>query len=124
VSSLLRILEQKIDLIGHAVLAKETDLAEQPTRKVSLSASGLAFLSERGFNLGSTLELKMVLPPALVGIVAHGRVVQCRPAGSSDQGYHVAVDFVGLRETDRELLIRHIVKRQTQQLRERKRASE
>jgi len=119
VADFLRSLEQKIDLIAQAVLSADEQVQGQPTRRVSLSASGLAFEAERGFDLGSMLELKMVLPPSLVGIVTYGRVVYSRyqPNGDS-RGYQVAVDFAGLRERDRELLIRHVVKRQLQQLRD------
>lgn len=119
VADFLKCLEQKIDLIAQALLSSDEELKGQPTRRVSLSASGLAFEAERGFDLGAMLELKMVLPPSLVGILTYGRVVYSRyhPAGDNN-GFQVAVDFAGLRESDRELLIRHVVKRQLQQLRD------
>ena len=53
---------------------------------VRLDGIGLAFVSEGGFDLGSTLELKMVLPPALVGLIAYGRVVSCQSTGFGDGG--------------------------------------
>ncbi|HUL12106.1 MAG TPA: PilZ domain-containing protein [Methylococcaceae bacterium] len=121
VADFLKILEQKIDLVARALLSSETDMASQRTSHVSLSASGLAFDVDTGFNVGDVLELKMILPPALVGIIAFGRVVYCKQ--NRDEvlpPFHVAVDFIGLRERDRELLIRHIVKKQLQQLRDKK----
>lgn len=123
VGAFLRLLEQKIDLVAKALLSSETDLMEQPTRKVSLSASGLAFESDAPFQIGRVLELKMVLPPTLAGVLAYGSVVYCRPASLGHSMYQIAVDFIGLRERDRELLIRHVVKRQLRQLRERNQIS-
>ena len=117
----LKVMEQKIDLLARALLAKDTEWVDQPTRCVSLSASGLAFEADVGFPLGSVLELKMILPPALIGILSYGRVVYCNYNRNTDSpGFNIAVDFVGLRERDRDLLIRHVVKRQLQQLREQK----
>jgi hypothetical protein len=114
----LRLLEQKIDLIGRGLMSREADTSHNPARRVSLSASGLAFNASNGFTLGDTLELKLILPPSLVGLRAYGRVVQCRKGWAQDPtDFHIAVDFVGLSERDRELLIRHIIKRQSQQLR-------
>lgn len=121
VADFLKSLEQKIDLIARALLSSETDLASQPTKHVSLSASGLAFDTDAGLRVGNVLELKMILPPALVGIVAYGRVVYCKQnRGENLPPFHIAVDFIGLRERDRELLIRHVVKKQLQQLRDKK----
>jgi len=121
VADFLKVLEQKIDLIVQALLSSETDLASQPTSRVSLSASGLAFDSGTGFKVASVLELKMILPPALVGITAYGRVVYCKQNRDEKlPPFHTAVDFIGLRERDRELLIRHVVKKQLQQLRDKK----
>lgn len=117
----LKLIEQKIDLIGKALLAKEIELAGQPTRRVNMSACGIAFETDIAFSLGAALELKMLLPPALIGILAYGRVVYCRENRDYDLPvYHVAADFIGLRDQDRELLIRHVVKKQSQQLREKK----
>lgn len=124
VGGFLRIMEQKIDLVARTILTRETELLEQPTRRVSLSASGLAFESDAPFHVGRVLELKMVLPPTLAGVLAYGNVVYCRPASPGNPAYNIAVDFIGLRERDRELLIRHVVKRQMRQLRDRNRESE
>jgi len=121
VADFLKTLEQKIELIARALLSSETNLASQPTSHVSLSASGLAFDADAGFKLGGVLELKMILPPALVGIIAYGRVVYCKQNMNENlPPFHIAVDFIGLRERDRELLIRHVVKKQLQQLRDKK----
>jgi c-di-GMP-binding flagellar brake protein YcgR len=87
-----------------------------------LSASGLAFTSEKAIKPESILELKMILPPSLVAIITYGKVVHCRHHSESENDqfpYNIGVDFLSLDEHDRELLIRHIVKRQMVQLRNR-----
>lgn len=122
VAELLSILEQKVDLIARTLLAADPALSRQPTRRVSLSASGLAFESEESFALGTLLDLRMVLPPTMVGVQTLGRVVYYQQSRGELPIYQVAVDFVDLSEKDRELLIRHVVRKQMQQLRERKQA--
>jgi len=114
----LRFLEQKIDLIAHALLANEEEFRLQPAQRVNLSAAGLSFWCGDNLATGTVLELKLILPPTLIGIRAYGRVVYCRYRGSEAPAYQVGVDFIELRDQDRDLLIRHIIKKQSQQLRE------
>lgn len=114
----LRLQEQKIDLIVRAMLANEEEFRLSPAQRVNLSAAGLSFLCADEFAAGAVLELKLILPPALIGIRAYGRVVYCRYRGSEAPSYQVGVDFIGLKDQDRDLLIRHIIKKQSQQLRE------
>jgi hypothetical protein len=117
----LKILERKIELIARALLEKESDMADRSANRVSLSASGLAFDAEIGFERGALLELKMLLPPALVGVIAFGKVVYCsRNPDDAARPYRVAVDFIGIKEQDRELLIRHVIRKQSNQLRNHK----
>jgi hypothetical protein len=120
----LRILEQKMDLVARALVSREDSLCREPARQVNLSASGLSFASEHDFAASDVLELRLVLPPALVGIHAYGRIVYCRPSRLDDAPvYKVGVDFIGLRDQDRDLLIRHVIKKQSQQLREHRQES-
>ncbi len=119
VAAFLQTLERKIDVLAQALLISNNQLMDQPTRKVNLSAAGLAFDSEQTMSEGSVLELKMVVPPALVGIITFGRVVYCHEnEGGGD--YRIGVDFLSMREQDREFLIRHVVKRQLSKLRQQK----
>lgn len=117
VADFLQLLEQKIDLVARALLVNDPELSRQPTRRVSLSASGLAFESEEAFTLGCALELKMVLPPEMVGVQTRGKVVYCQQTRGELPVYNIAVDFVDICDKDRELLIRHVVRKQMRHLR-------
>lgn len=125
IGDFLKVLERKIDLIARTFLNYEANLPEQCPQRVNLSASGLSFDVDKPCAAGKVLEIKMVLQPELVGLTAYGRVVYCKKnAPSSELPYQISVDFVGLRDSDRELLIRHVVRRQLQQLRTKKQPSE
>jgi len=119
VADFLQILERKIEVLAQALVISNNQLVDQPTRKVNLSASGIAFETDQALQEGEMLELKMVVPPALVGIVTFGRVVYCH-RNEDGQGQRVGVDFLSMREQDREFLIRHVVKKQLKLLREQK----
>lgn len=125
IGDFLKILERKIDLVGRAFLSYEANLPEQTAQRVSLSASGLSFDAEDPYVPGKVLELKMVLQPNWVGLIAYGRIVYCKKNDAgSELPYQISVDFVGLCDSDRELLIRHVVRRQLHQLRNKKQPSE
>lgn len=117
IASYLDVLNQKINLISKAVLLQEEGVAELPASKVNISASGISFFADIDVSAGSLLELKMILPPALTGLVTYGRVVYCEPVEDEAHSHRLAVDYINIREQDRDVLIRHIVKRQMRQIR-------
>lgn len=112
-------LERKIEVLAQAFMVN-SNMADRPTCQVNLSASGIAFDTEELLVEGQCLELKMVVPPALVGIMTFGKVIYCRQQRGGR--YRVGVDFFSLRDQDREFLIRHVVKRQLNLLREQRRS--
>lgn len=113
-------LERKINVLAQAFMVSHNSLTDQPTHKVNLSASGIAFDTAQFLAEGQILELKMVVPPGLVGIVTFGKVIYCRK--QEDGLYRTGVDFFSLRDQDREFLIRHVIKRQLTQLRAQRRS--
>ncbi len=116
----LKILDTKINLIAQGISAKEEQFSEQDTREVVLSATGLAFKNEVLIHPGQLLELRMLLTSCMVVIVAYARVMQCKDIADESplRPYSICVEYVNLQEEDRELLIKHVVKKQLQQLRD------
>lgn len=115
----LQAIDQKLNMLAQLYVSEEMHLDQQPTREVNLSAGGLAFRSRDAIDTGTLLEMRMVLFPSLVGILNLSRVIHCEPIddGNAQFPWQVAVNFEQLRETDRELLVRHVMARQTSQLR-------
>ena len=115
----LQAIDQKLNMVAQLFVTEEMELNEQPTREVNLSAGGVAFRAQHEIGMDSLLELRMVLFPSLVGILTVSRVIHCERA--NDGGRHfpwqVAVVYEHLRESDREHLVRHIMAKETQQLR-------
>lgn len=123
VAAYLKVLDQKINLLAKSVLMNDMGLSSEETRHVNLSASGLAFWCDRAIDCGSMLELKMILPPSLVAIATYGKVVHCNQDTESPDSkvpYYIGVELYDIDDNDREILIRHIVKKQMVQLRGKK----
>ena len=109
----LEILGRQVDILSRAIEGKQDRATHLPTRYVNLSASGLAFIADVEIPQGVLLELKMLLPPSLTSILAYGQVVDSIPNEEYEPGsYSMGVDFIRLRDRDREVLVRHVARRQ------------
>jgi hypothetical protein len=115
----LQAIDHKLNMIAQLFVSEEMGLNQQPSREVNLSAGGVAFRARHEIKVGSTLELRMVLFPSLVGILTISRVIHCERTNDANSQFpwQVAVEYEHLREADRELLVRHIMSKETQQLR-------
>ncbi len=115
----LQAIDQKLNMIAQLFVSEEIRENKQDTREVNISAGGVAFCAQHEIPVDSLLELRMVLFPSLVGILTISRVIHCeRISGGNPQfPWQIAVEYEHLKETDRELLVRHIMSRETEQLR-------
>jgi hypothetical protein len=115
----LQAIDQKLNMLAQLFVSEEMNIDQQPTREVNLSAGGLAFRSQHEISTGSLLEMRMVLFPTLIGILNLSRVIHCERVsdGNVQFPWQVAVNFEQLRESDRELLVRHVMAKQTRRLR-------
>ncbi|MDD1612437.1 MAG: PilZ domain-containing protein [Methylococcaceae bacterium] len=122
IAEYLKLLNYKVDMLVECLWRQNDLVREKNSYHVNLSASGLAFGSEHSLNQGDYLELKILLPASRALVTTCCRVVQCRQNPAIDQRYPyvVSVDYMNMKEEDRELLIKHVIKRQMAQIREQK----
>ena len=116
----LKIIDTKINLIVQALTRDNEQFAKHDKHEVSLSGSGLAFRNQCEIAIGSILELRMMLTSCLAVIVTYGRVVGCRDilAQNPEQPYEISVEYLNMKDEDREVLLKHVIKKQLQQLRD------
>lgn len=118
----LRAIDQKIEVIGRAFLSQEPELSAEKALPVNLSAGGMCVGVDECFAAGDLLEIRMLLFPSFTGLMIYGEVVDCRDAtdedAAGDYDKLVRIEFSHIREQDRELLIRHLLRRQGTQLRD------
>ncbi|MET0379996.1 MAG: PilZ domain-containing protein [Spongiibacteraceae bacterium] len=100
----LRGINRKIELIAGALLARDPDHAGIAAQEISLSEGGLSLLVDPKLEVGSTLALELTLLPEQIGIVCYGEVI----ANRDEPPQRNVVQFVRLRDADRQLIARHI----------------
>ena len=110
VANYLAALDEKLNQIAQLFMLQELEGETAPCREVSLGAGGIGFDTAQPLNLGAVLEVRLVLPASLLGLMALARVVRCEPA--EDGTYWTAVEFTEIREEDRDLLVRHLLSKQ------------
>lgn len=122
VAEYLKIIDAKIDLLGQAIMMQGFHFNESDTRNVNISATGVAFSCEEVFKKGDFLEIKILLASSMSVIVTYSRVINCRhnPHHNPQYPYFIGVDFIDIREEDREILIKYVIKKQLQQIRDNK----
>ena len=122
IAEYLKIMDSKINLLAQAVMRQGNDFSESNMFNTNISASGLAIEIEHSIGVGEYLEIKLLLTSCIAVILVYGRVVYCKENNQNNASmpYQVGIDYINLNDQDREVLIKHIVKRQMQQIREKK----
>jgi len=104
-------LDNKLNRLAQHMVLDSIHAEDRSLVAVNLSAGGVAFHGEDDFRVDDMLEVRMVLYPDLVGILAIARVVGCE--AESGGGFQVAIEFNEMRERDRDLLVKHAIHRDT-----------
>ena len=122
IADYLKLIDNKIELLAQAIVLQNGQFDKNDNRIANLSATGIAFDSQEAFREGDFLEVRIWLVNTMSVIVASGKVVYCK-ANQPNEGrypYFIGVDYINVSDQDRELLIKHVVKRQLQQIRDKK----
>ena len=118
VGEILGLFDKKISLIENMVIHNddiENSITE--TQNVNLSASGMSFESNTPINEDVKLKMELVLFPEYHFIPIYAKVVDCRKKMDDNlYRYNIAVDFVGICDSDQEIIMQHVLSRQAKQL--------
>jgi hypothetical protein len=126
IAAYLKSLDRKIELIGRTLMTQDSEYSEQPAQAANLSATGMAFHARERIEPGSLLEMRLVLLPSFIGMLIYAEVVGCEEMESSEGDYRhtLRVNFNHMRESDKDVLIRHVIKRQGRLLRKERESRE
>jgi len=113
----------KVDYMLEVILktlaqTQPSGIAMARVTEVNISGGGVNFLSPREFASGDSLALKIILPP-FTPIQTVAKVIRSAPH-TGGQGFDLATEFIDLRASDQEHLIRHILHTQAERLRARR----
>lgn len=100
----LKSLNRKIELIGNAIARLDEGQQHAAPQHVSISEGGIAFRTTTNLSPASFVALELVLLPNHTGLALYGEVIETR-----DTKGLAVVSFVRLRESDRQILARHIL---------------
>lgn len=109
----LKGINRKIDLIASTVTALHGGVGTQEPQPVSLSETAIAFCAEAPLAVGVTLALEITLLPQLAALAVYGEVV----ANRDEPPERNIVNFISLRDPDRQVLARHLLQVQIAQRR-------
>ncbi|RZB34896.1 MAG: hypothetical protein SRB1_00664 [Desulfobacteraceae bacterium Eth-SRB1] len=109
---------QKIDRILNMLESKDTEKYESVGSDcVNISGSGIKFIANQSFSIGDIIALRLFLPlVSMTWVNILGEVVSSTKSGSENRS-EVTVKFKELAESDREIIIGHVFKRQRELLR-------
>lgn len=119
---LYKVLDAKINAVAQTAMFKGSNVNEENCREVNLSAAGVAFQQSTPLTIGQNLALEMYLPSTLALLMVYGQVIKCEALQSD--GYLISVEYTDIKEEDQELLIKHVVRKQWQQLQEKRSRAE
>ncbi|MFT6429151.1 MAG: hypothetical protein ACJAXR_001125 [Halopseudomonas sp.] len=111
----LKIINKRVDLVSKALAIQLMDDIGEP-QEVTLSESGMSFDVAEPFEIESWLAVRMILLPSPLGLVVPAQVIRC-DSGSRPGTWSIAVSFHALADNQRQLLARHILQKQAQEIR-------
>jgi len=116
VARALRILNDKIEILGRSLDKKEHDLEDIIRQDVNLSGGGLSLITNEQLTTKTPVKIQLELRSSGVIIEAIARVIACNKDGA-DNTFVLRLAFTHMNEQDRDLLIKHILFRQAEHLR-------
>ena len=119
VAQYLSILDRKIDALAQMSATVGMGSEIRPATPVNISAGGLAFAQPNALQPGDRLALKLVLFPSHLCLQLVAKIVYCSAEhpGLEPGHYWTGVEFEPLPEHEQDALIRHLLEKQSAQLR-------
>ncbi len=120
-ADIMSLLNQKLNLlVGHVEEGQKAPLEKQ-SLNVNVSACGIAFPAEDALSIGSLLVLQLTLTLSYVTLSLSAQVVGVDPLEEEapldgEWKYLIRADFIEISDVDQELLVQHVLKRQSEQL--------
>jgi c-di-GMP-binding flagellar brake protein YcgR len=115
VAEILGLYDKKLSLIESIIMHnddKENSITE--TQQVNLSASGMSFESNTPINEDVKLKMELILFPEYQFIPLYARVVDCKKKMDDNlYRFTIAVEFVGICESDQETIMQHVLNKQS-----------
>lgn len=115
----LRLLDDKMTIIAHMLNNDKSPQDGQNIVHANLSGGGIAFLSSTKVNSKTPLDIHIELRPSCTQIRTVAHVVSCDKLNDAPQEtpYLLRLAFTHMSEIDRNLLVKHVLNRQAEDIR-------
>lgn len=124
VAAYLKGLDRKLEVLGRTLISQNSTYISDHAQGVNLSAGGMSLDVGERYDVHTKVEIRMLLFPSFTGVLTYGEVVDCREQTelerTTDLTHRLRIEFTHIREQDRDILIRHILRRQGDDLRARR----
>lgn len=120
-ASYLKLQAKRLELLGQAV-AQDLLRHFGPPRPVTLSEGGIRFLHPQPLTVGGRVTLRLLLLPDALGLQAAAEVLQSTPG--EDGQHRIALAFEFDNDAQRQLVARHVLKRQARERRQAREATQ
>jgi len=117
IAQALALLNEKIDILSCGLQNRHDNIKTKST-EVNISGGGLAFLCQELLEIKSPLSIQMELSSSGVIIDSIANVISCNKTfpENKETPYLLRLAFTKMSDTDRKLLIEHILFRQAEEL--------
>jgi len=126
VHQLLELYNRKINLMLSLdeTLSEPVSEQEKRSQQVNLSACGIAFPSPEQLRPNQKILMDLTLFPSNICLKMVAVVIGCDPLKEpiGEDCYITRADFVDITNSEQEVLVQHVIKRQTSQLKDRREA--
>jgi len=114
------IINKKLDMIIRLLTVQGEGFQLLPHKAVNISGSGISFSAHESFQVGDTIELKMILagvqaPPLY--LYAYGEV---KKAERLTSGYVISAKFINMDDAIRDEIVRFVFEREREIIREKR----
>ncbi|MEM7277582.1 MAG: PilZ domain-containing protein [Pseudomonadota bacterium] len=119
IAGALELYNSKLDLVIEHLAQQQSqraDLGPATVRSCELSATGVNFPSSRQLSKGQKLYLRLSLVTDGFYFESLAKVIRCEPIENNTENL-IAVEFHGLRDQDKDRLIKHLLNRQSESIR-------
>ncbi|WP_369601466.1 PilZ domain-containing protein [Hahella sp. SMD15-11] len=125
VLEILELFNRKINLALSLDTRKEQEQLMARIKPVSLSACGIAFTASEPVPVGARLAMQLTLFPGNITLDLMGTVVaRDQHSGREDEPWVIRADFGNIDSERQEILIQHVIRAQSRELRARREARE
>ncbi|PCJ18338.1 MAG: hypothetical protein COB04_07375 [Gammaproteobacteria bacterium] len=115
ISAYLRALNHKIECLTSLITQSQDQNPLTPTHQVSLSEAGIAVEVPDHITQDSLLHIHVTLFPSFYRFAAIAKTIHCDTrADANNTVFHLGLHFESMLESDRQMLARHILQKQSQ----------